>query len=114
MFPSFDSFTAAKATAYLAARGRVPLVVHEANARPGLANRVAARWADAVAALARDRGGRAIAVQADVSDAAAMARVVDDAERQFGRIDGVFHTAGAVVCNNGNARSTASRGLFAG
>ncbi|MBI1377537.1 MAG: undecaprenyldiphospho-muramoylpentapeptide beta-N-acetylglucosaminyltransferase [Frankiales bacterium] len=30
--------------AYLGARGRVPLVVHEANARPGLANRVGARF----------------------------------------------------------------------
>ena len=35
--------------AYLAARGEVPIVVHEANARPGLANRVGARFADAVA-----------------------------------------------------------------
>lgn len=31
--------------AYLAARGRVPIVIHEANARPGLANRLGARWA---------------------------------------------------------------------
>lgn len=35
--------------AYLAARGHVPIVVHEANAKPGLANRVGARFADAVA-----------------------------------------------------------------
>jgi UDP-N-acetylglucosamine--N-acetylmuramyl-(pentapeptide) pyrophosphoryl-undecaprenol N-acetylglucosamine transferase len=36
--------------AYLAARRRgVPVVVHEANARPGLANRLGARWAAAVA-----------------------------------------------------------------
>ena len=35
--------------AYLAARGVVPIVVHEANARAGLANRVGARFADAVA-----------------------------------------------------------------
>lgn len=36
--------------AYLAARRRgVPVVVHEQNARPGLANRVGARWAAAVA-----------------------------------------------------------------
>lgn len=35
--------------AYLAARGRVPFIVHEANAKPGLANRVGARFADAVA-----------------------------------------------------------------
>ena len=30
--------------AYLAARNRVPIVVHEANARPGLANKVGARF----------------------------------------------------------------------
>lgn len=35
--------------AYLAAKGRVPIVIHEANARPGLANRVGARFAVAVA-----------------------------------------------------------------
>lgn len=35
--------------AYLAARGEIPIVVHEANARAGLANRVGARFADAVA-----------------------------------------------------------------
>ena len=35
--------------AYLAARGRTPIVVHEANARAGLANRVGARIADGVA-----------------------------------------------------------------
>lgn len=36
--------------AYLAARGRAAVVVHEANVRPGLANRVGARWATTVAA----------------------------------------------------------------
>ncbi|KAA9151713.1 undecaprenyldiphospho-muramoylpentapeptide beta-N-acetylglucosaminyltransferase [Amycolatopsis acidicola] len=35
--------------AYLAARGRVPIVVHEANQSPGLANRVGARFAKRVA-----------------------------------------------------------------
>lgn len=35
--------------AYLAARGRVPIIVHEANARAGLANRVGARFASRVA-----------------------------------------------------------------
>ncbi|UNX56349.1 undecaprenyldiphospho-muramoylpentapeptide beta-N-acetylglucosaminyltransferase [Georgenia sp. TF02-10] len=36
--------------AYLAARRRgVPVVIHEQNARPGLANRLGARWAAAVA-----------------------------------------------------------------
>ena len=34
----------ASAPAYLAARGRVPFVIHEANARPGMANRLGARF----------------------------------------------------------------------
>jgi UDP-N-acetylglucosamine--N-acetylmuramyl-(pentapeptide) pyrophosphoryl-undecaprenol N-acetylglucosamine transferase len=35
--------------AYLAARGRVPIVIHEANAKPGLANKVGARFTPFVA-----------------------------------------------------------------
>ena len=43
----------------LAARKeRVPLVLHEQNAAPGLANRVAARWAAAVAVSFPDAAGR--------------------------------------------------------
>ncbi|RIJ76410.1 undecaprenyldiphospho-muramoylpentapeptide beta-N-acetylglucosaminyltransferase [Nakamurella silvestris] len=42
--------------AYLAARKRCPVVVHEANARAGLANKVGARFADAVAAAVPDSG----------------------------------------------------------
>jgi len=42
--------------AYLAARGRVPIVVHEANARPGLANRVGARFASRVLAAVPGTG----------------------------------------------------------
>lgn len=43
----FGGFAAAPA--YLAAKGRVPLIIHEANAKPGLANRLGARWARHVA-----------------------------------------------------------------
>jgi UDP-N-acetylglucosamine--N-acetylmuramyl-(pentapeptide) pyrophosphoryl-undecaprenol N-acetylglucosamine transferase len=42
--------------AYLAARGRVPIVVHEANARAGLANKVGARFAEAVAGAVPENG----------------------------------------------------------
>jgi UDP-N-acetylglucosamine--N-acetylmuramyl-(pentapeptide) pyrophosphoryl-undecaprenol N-acetylglucosamine transferase len=43
--------------AYLAARAaRIPIVVHESNARPGLANRIGARFAAAVAAGYPDSG----------------------------------------------------------
>ncbi|GAB3585699.1 undecaprenyldiphospho-muramoylpentapeptide beta-N-acetylglucosaminyltransferase [Amycolatopsis endophytica] len=40
--------------AYFAARGRVPIVVHEANQSPGLANRVGARFAKRVAVAVPD------------------------------------------------------------
>ena len=42
--------------AYLGARGRVPIVVHEANARAGLANKVGARFAARVAAAVPGSG----------------------------------------------------------
>ncbi len=42
--------------AYLAARGRVPIVVHEANARAGLANKIGARFAAKVAAAVAGSG----------------------------------------------------------
>ncbi|WP_313673540.1 undecaprenyldiphospho-muramoylpentapeptide beta-N-acetylglucosaminyltransferase [Mycolicibacterium sp.] len=42
--------------AYLASRGRVPIVVHEANARAGLANRLGARFARRVLAAVPDSG----------------------------------------------------------
>ena len=45
--------------AYLAARGEIPIVVHEANARAGLANRVGARFAEAVAETVPDSLPRA-------------------------------------------------------
>ena len=42
--------------AYLAARGRVPIVVHESNAKAGLANKIGARYAARVAAAVPDSG----------------------------------------------------------
>jgi UDP-N-acetylglucosamine--N-acetylmuramyl-(pentapeptide) pyrophosphoryl-undecaprenol N-acetylglucosamine transferase len=42
--------------AYLAARGRTPIIVHEANARAGLANKVGARFAERVFAAVPDSG----------------------------------------------------------
>ncbi|MBB4964103.1 UDP-N-acetylglucosamine--N-acetylmuramyl-(pentapeptide) pyrophosphoryl-undecaprenol N-acetylglucosamine transferase [Saccharothrix violaceirubra] len=42
--------------AYLAARGRVPIVVHEANAKTGLANKVGAKFAERVVAAVPDSG----------------------------------------------------------
>jgi UDP-N-acetylglucosamine--N-acetylmuramyl-(pentapeptide) pyrophosphoryl-undecaprenol N-acetylglucosamine transferase len=48
--------------AYLGARGRVPIVVHEANARAGLANKVGARFAARVVAAVPGSGLRAAEV----------------------------------------------------
>ena len=42
--------------AYLAARGRTPIVVHDSNARVGLANKVGARFAERVAVAVPDSG----------------------------------------------------------
>src|SRR5215469_6247684 len=42
--------------AYLAARGRLPIVVHEANVRAGLANKIGARFATAVATAVPNTG----------------------------------------------------------
>ncbi|HEX5407503.1 MAG TPA: undecaprenyldiphospho-muramoylpentapeptide beta-N-acetylglucosaminyltransferase [Pseudonocardiaceae bacterium] len=42
--------------AYFAARGRLPIVVHEANVRPGIANKIGARFATSVAAAVPDTG----------------------------------------------------------
>lgn len=42
--------------AYLAARGRVPIVVHEANARAGMANKIGARFASRVLSATPDSG----------------------------------------------------------
>mgnify|MGYP001038513488 CR=1 FL=1 len=44
--------------AYLAARRHIPIVVHEANARAGLANKIGARYAVAVAAAVAGSGLR--------------------------------------------------------
>jgi UDP-N-acetylglucosamine--N-acetylmuramyl-(pentapeptide) pyrophosphoryl-undecaprenol N-acetylglucosamine transferase len=42
--------------AYLAARGRVPIVVHDSNAKVGLANKIGARFAARVAVAVPDSG----------------------------------------------------------
>jgi len=80
--------------------GRVALVIGaskgigaataEAFAAAGAAVVLAARDTTALAAVAdgiQARGGRALAVGADVTDAASMREVVDQAMTAFGRLD---------------------------
>lgn len=42
--------------AYLAARGRLPVIVHDSNVRPGLANKIGARFASRVAVATEGTG----------------------------------------------------------
>lgn len=52
--------------------------------------------ADEVVQAIAKRGGRAIAVQADVADPAAVARLFDEAERAYGRVDVLVNNAGVM------------------
>jgi UDP-N-acetylglucosamine--N-acetylmuramyl-(pentapeptide) pyrophosphoryl-undecaprenol N-acetylglucosamine transferase len=75
--------------AYLAARHRVPIVVHEANARPGLANRVGARWAARVATTYPGSGLRGaeevgLPLRSAVSELPPRAAHRDEGRRAFG------------------------------
>ncbi len=78
--------------------GGIGRAVAERLARDGMAVAVhyaghEARAAEVVAAITA-AGGRAMKVQADVADEAAMAAAFDAVERELGGIDVVVHTAG--------------------
>ncbi len=55
--------------------------------------------AEAVAAGIEAEGGKALAVQADASDAAALTRAIDEAAERFGRLDILVNSAGVLVLN---------------
>ncbi len=76
--------------AYLAARGRVPVVIHEANARAGIANKLGARSARRVLAAVPDSGLAAEVVGMPVRAAIGnldRARVRSAARAHFGFAD---------------------------
>jgi 2-deoxy-D-gluconate 3-dehydrogenase len=88
-------------------RGRVALVTGSGGAIGGVLARALARAGAAVAlhdvslerlAVARAdieaRGGRTVALAADLTDAAACRRLVDDAHRALGRLDVLVNCAG--------------------
>ena len=78
--------------------------IGEASARTlaarGAAVALAARRKDRLDALAREieaAGGRALAIEADVTDAAQAASAVDAAVQQLGRLDTVVNNAGVML-----------------
>lgn len=68
----------------------------EAGAAVAVVGRDESKSERAVAEL-REQGGRAVAVQADVSDAAAVAAMVDDVRGRLGRIDILVNNAGTNI-----------------
>ena len=80
------------------AAGGIGAAVAERLARDGLTVVVnyAGNPASAEALVRQDRGGggRAVAAQADISDAAAVARMFDSAETAFGGVDVLINNAG--------------------
>jgi len=62
---------------------------------------------ESIAAEIRDAGGEAIAVRADVSVAADVARMVEVAESTYGKLDVLFNNAGIMHPEDGGAVDTA-------
>lgn len=96
-----------KASELFSLKGRVALVTGassglglqfaKALADSGAAVALVARRADRLAALAKDiagKGGRAVAIEADVTDRAAMARAFDEAENALGTVTILVNNAG--------------------
>src|SRR5205085_490407 len=69
---------------HLAAEGAA-VVVNYASSKPG---------ADRVAAAIKDKGGRAVAVQADLSKPADIKRLFAETKKAFGRLDVLVNNAG--------------------
>jgi 3-oxoacyl-[acyl-carrier protein] reductase len=78
----------------------VAMALAEAGAAVAVNYRERAAEAEAVAAGIKDRGGRAIAVAADVSQAAAVAKMIDQVAPALGPIDILVNNAGVAVVRN--------------
>ena len=74
---------------HLAREYQAKLILTSRRGAPAAGDRTARRLRD-IAEL----GGEVVVAKANVADFAAMTAAVEDAERRFGRVDGVFHTAG--------------------
>jgi 3-oxoacyl-[acyl-carrier protein] reductase len=75
----------------------IALALAEAGAAVAVNYRQRADEAEAVVAKIRDIGGRAVAIAADVSQAAAVARMVDHAASALGPVDILVNNAGMAL-----------------
>src|ERR1700749_4958983 len=75
----------------------VALALAEAGAAVAVNYRERAAQADAVVAKIKDAGGRAIAIAGDVSQAAAVAKMVDHVTSALGPIDILVNKAGIAI-----------------
>jgi len=75
----------------------IALALAEAGAAVAVNYRERADEAEAVVAKIRDIGGRAVAIAADVSQAAAVARMVDHAASALGPVDILVNNAGMAL-----------------
>src|SRR5689334_15367423 len=72
----------------------VALTLGEAGAAVAVNYRDRSQDAEAVVDTIRANGGRAIAIAADVADAAAVTRMVGEIEQQLGAVDVLVNNAG--------------------
>jgi 3-oxoacyl-[acyl-carrier protein] reductase len=75
----------------------VAMALADAGAAVAVNYRERAAEAEAVVAGIKDRGGRAIAVAADVSQAAAVAKMIDNVATALGPIDILVNNAGVAI-----------------
>nr|WP_225225289.1 UDP-N-acetylglucosamine--N-acetylmuramyl-(pentapeptide) pyrophosphoryl-undecaprenol N-acetylglucosamine transferase [Cellulomonas sp. JH27-2] len=107
--------------AYLAARKRrIPVVIHEQNARPGLANRLGARWAAAVAVTfdgTRLRGAQltGLPLRAPIADLVAERARDADAARAAGAAElGLDPALPTLVVTGGSSGAASINAAAAG
>lgn len=95
--PALNGHTALVTGASRGIGAAIALAFAEAGAAIAVNYREHAAEANAVVADIKDRGGRAIATPADVSQAAAVTKMVDDIASKLGPIDILINNAGIAI-----------------
>jgi len=98
--PDLDGHTALVTGASRGIGAAIAIALAEAGAAIAVNYRERADEADAVVAKIREFGGRATGIAADVSQAAAVAKMVDLASSALGAIDILVNNAGLAIVRN--------------